>query len=74
MTSRAAGVWMRRRTRKMEREAAALAVQAQRFTDCIRHGGPYSPDAERLLKQAGRVASCAARLDGMQDVSDMEEE
>lgn len=53
--------------RRMQRDANRLAMDAQRFADMIKLGGPYSEDAERLLKQSVRLVLCAARLDAQEE-------
>lgn len=63
MTSRT----VRKRTRIIQRDALRLARDAQRFADLVQYEGPYSEDAERLLKQVIRIALCAARLDTLME-------
>lgn len=74
MNSRASRRILRKRKLRLEREAMRFAAEAQLFADRVMLGGPYSGDFTSLMRSAFRVIALAARLDGMTEAFEQNEE
>jgi hypothetical protein len=68
----AAERWRSRQTRRLARDAVALAEQTSRFAAGVdRFPGPYADDARDLTKRALDLVKLAASVDGMQEITDL---
>lgn len=68
----AAERWRTRQTRRLARDANALAEQSSRFAAGVdRFPGPYADEARELTRKALDLVRLAASVDGMQEVTDL---